>query len=80
MCFRVTRDPGSVCQSNQYLFWDGDHPTAAAHALTADLAYDVLTGTTDPLTAPQPATWAMVLIGFAGLGLAATALCIGCLL
>jgi outer membrane lipase/esterase len=63
--------PGSVCSDpNSFLFWDGEHPTAAAHALTADLAFDVLTGTTDPLLAPEPSTWAMMLIGFAGLSFA----------
>lgn len=63
---------GSVCADpNQYLFWDGEHPTAAANSLTADLAFDVLTGTPgDPPAAPEPATWVMTLIGFGGFGLA----------
>jgi phospholipase/lecithinase/hemolysin len=63
--------PGSECADpNQYLFWDHEHPTAAGHALTANLAYDVLTGAPDPIAAPEPSTWAMILIGFAGLSLA----------
>jgi phospholipase/lecithinase/hemolysin len=45
-----------------YLFWDGLHPTEGGHMLTAELAY--------ALVAPEPATWAMMLIGFAGLGFA----------
>ena len=62
---------GSACADpNSFLFWDAEHPTAAAHALTADLAFDVLNSTTDPLLAPEPSTWAMMLIGFAGLSFA----------
>lgn len=66
---------GSVCSDpNSFLFWDGEHPTAAADALTADLAFNVLTGTTtdpgDPPAAPEPSNWAMMLIGFAGLSFA----------
>jgi phospholipase/lecithinase/hemolysin len=65
------QNPGAECSDpDHYLFWDGQHPTKVAHALTAELAFDVLNGTTDPLTAPEPSTWAMMLIGFAGLSFA----------
>jgi phospholipase/lecithinase/hemolysin len=64
--------PGSVCADpDQSLFWDGEHPTKVGQALTANLAFDVLTGTTDPALVPEPSTWAMMLIGFTGLGIAA---------
>jgi phospholipase/lecithinase/hemolysin len=63
--------PGTECADpNQYLFWDDEHPTATGQALTADLAYDVLTGAPDPISAPEASTWAMILIGFAGLAFA----------
>ena len=52
--------PPSV--QDTYLFWDGLHPTEGVHMLTAELAY--------ALVAPEPSTWAMMLIGFAGLGFA----------
>jgi phospholipase/lecithinase/hemolysin len=66
-----TVTPGTVCADpDQYLFWDGEHPTKVAHALTAELAFDVLNGTTDPLTAPEPSTWVMMLTCFAGLSFA----------
>ncbi len=58
---------GTLCSTlpavqNQYLFWDGVHPTEAAHLLTADLGYAI--------AAPEPSTWAMMLIGVAGLSFA----------
>jgi len=43
---------------NQYLFFDGEHPTAATDALIADLAF------TDLVAAPEPAA-----IALAGLGI-----------
>jgi phospholipase/lecithinase/hemolysin len=75
-CFSGDFDtPGAVCSllpavQDQYLFWDDEHPTASANLITADLAYDILTGTPDPMVAPEPSTWAMMLLGFAGLGFA----------
>jgi outer membrane lipase/esterase len=71
-CFSGSFDTAGTACSNpdQYVFWDHEHPTAAANALTADLAYAVLTGRPNPIVAPEPSTWAMILIGFGGLGLA----------
>jgi phospholipase/lecithinase/hemolysin len=61
---------GTACDNpNQYLFWDQEHPTAAAHALTADLAFDVIEGLPLAVGAPEPSTWALMLTGLAGLGL-----------
>ena len=49
---------GANC--NNYVYWDGIHPTAQAHTVIADafLAEAV----------PEPGTWFMMIIGFAGLG------------
>jgi outer membrane lipase/esterase len=71
-CFSGDFDtPGTTCANPpQYLFWDTEHPTAAGNALTASLAEAVLTGAPDPIVAPEPSTWVMMLIGFAGLGYA----------
>ena len=48
---------------NQFLFWDEVHPTAAGHLLAAEFAVDALTAV------PEVSTWAMMGIGFAGVGL-----------
>jgi phospholipase/lecithinase/hemolysin len=48
---------------DQFLFWDEVHPTAAGHLLTAEFAVEAL-------AAPEISTWAMMLVGFPGLGLA----------
>jgi phospholipase/lecithinase/hemolysin len=64
--------------SDQSLFWDLVHPTAAGHLLTADLAYCTLASDcpTFPLMAsfalgsptavPEPSKWAMMLVCFGG--------------
>ncbi len=60
---------GTLCSpdpsdQNQFLFWDEVHPTAAGHLLAAEFAVDALTAV------PELSTWAMMGIGFAGLGFA----------
>jgi phospholipase/lecithinase/hemolysin len=53
---------GTDAEQDKFLSWDGLHPTERGHMLAADLAY--------ALVAPEPSTWAMMLLGFAGLGFA----------
>ena len=66
---------------DQYLFWDSGHPTAEGHLLVAQDACNVIGACNavdaqpllvaeDPRSAvPEPATWAMMLLGFGLLGL-----------
>jgi len=48
---------GANCNTHE--FWDGIHPTAAAHMEIADAFV---------ATVPEPSTWAMMILGFAGVG------------
>jgi phospholipase/lecithinase/hemolysin len=55
---------GALCSTlpavqDTYLFWDDVHPTERGHSITASFAR--------ALVAPEPATWAMMLVGFIGL-------------
>ena len=59
----VTDACGAVAGANcnTYEFWDGIHPTAAAHMVIADAFVAVA-------TVPEPSTWAMMILGFIGVG------------
>jgi phospholipase/lecithinase/hemolysin len=51
---------GTPCATpDTYLFWDGDHPTAAGHEIIADAALDLVT--------PEPASVVLSGIGLFGL-------------
>jgi phospholipase/lecithinase/hemolysin len=53
-------------QQNQYLFWDGFHPTTAAHQYIADLAYSVVNS--EPSSSvPEPGS-ALGVLAFGALG------------
>ncbi len=59
---------GTLCSTvpddqNKFLFWDAVHPTEAGHLWAAEFAAQAL-------AAPEAPTWAMMLVGFAGLGFA----------
>lgn len=51
---------GTVCSDpGQYLFWDGEHPTAATHGLIAAAA--------ENLVVPEPAPVSVMTVGLAGI-------------
>lgn len=50
---------GANCDS--YAYWDGIHPREAAHMVIADAFLAVA-------AVPEPSTWAMMILGFAGVG------------
>jgi phospholipase/lecithinase/hemolysin len=53
---------GPGANISTYVYWDHIHPTAGVQALWADGFRAAI---------PEPSTWAMLLVGFAGLGFAA---------
>jgi thermolabile hemolysin len=52
---------------NDFLLWDGTHPTTAADALVAQLAYDDVAGLPAGATVPEPADVALASIGLGAL-------------
>ena len=60
----VTDACGAVVGANcdSYVYWDGIHPTAAAHMVIADALLSIAA------PVPEPSTWAMMILGFAGIG------------
>jgi outer membrane lipase/esterase len=54
--------PSNSCDPATALFWDGIHPTAFAHGVIAQEFLDA-TG-----AVPEPSTWVMMILGFAGIG------------
>jgi phospholipase/lecithinase/hemolysin len=56
--------PSNGCNPATAEYWDGIHPTAAAHLLIADAFVAVA-------TVPELSTWAMLILGFCGIGLVA---------
>ena len=55
--------PSNACDPSTAEYWDGIHPTAFAHSVIADAFIAA--------AVPEPSTWAMLLIGFAGVGFTA---------
>ena len=50
--------PSNACDPSTAEYWDGIHPTAFAHSVIADAFIAA--------AVPELSTWAMLLIGFAG--------------
>jgi outer membrane lipase/esterase len=55
--------PSNACDPATAEYWDGIHPTATAHMLIADAFLA-------EAAVPEPPIWAMMLLGFLGLGFA----------
>jgi outer membrane lipase/esterase len=56
--------PSNACDPITAEYWDGIHPTTAAHLVIADAFLAVA-------AVPEPSTWAMMILGFAGVGFTA---------
>lgn len=69
-----TTDPcnnfgGSVCSTpNSYFYYYSGHPSAYVHEIVGNELFNEVLGLPSPV--PEPSTWAMILLGFLGLGFA----------
>jgi len=58
-----------VCATpDTYFYYINSHPSDASHHIVGDEIYTEVLGLSSPV--PEPSTWAMMLLGFAGLGFA----------
>lgn len=65
--FPIDTDGFSICSDpDSYLFWDNFHPSTAAHAIVADVAFAQLH---EPEAVPEPGTrWSLVALGAVAVG------------
>lgn len=60
------------CNPNTFIYWDDEHPTTEADSCIASVAYNNLLGTPSAatcaaVTTPEPASYALLLVGACGL-------------
>ena len=60
---------GTVCSTpNTYFYYYSSHPSTYVHQIVGNELYNEVLGLPSPV--PEPSTWAMMLLGFLGLGFA----------
>ena len=61
--------PAPVCSTpDQYFYYYNSHPSDAVHQIVGGELYTEVQGLPSPV--PEPSTWAMMVLGFLGLGFA----------
>jgi phospholipase/lecithinase/hemolysin len=60
-----------VCATpDTYFYYVNSHPSDASHHIVGNEIFTEVLGLAAPTAVPEPSTWAMMLLGFAGLGFA----------
>ena len=69
-CDNLSAPPGTpVCSTpNQYFYYYNSHPSDASHQIVGGELYQEVLGLPSPV--PEPSTWAMMVLGFLGIGFA----------